>query len=1120
MEKQMISINRKKTIISLLYVFFFLSGMTGLMYEIIWIRKLSVIFGHTVFAMSSILSAFMGGLALGSYLAGKFADKMHTNENYKGIFSFLSHKSFSPYMKMYGILQLIIGVYGLTTPFFADLLRGLYVSIMSQFSLGLYPISIITFLLAMIVFLIPTVCMGATLPIILKFVINTYGEILTKTARMYSINTFGAVIGSFLAGFILFPAIGLYSTLLISSGISLLIGVTTIVVDRFFFKSPNQEQSELDQNDLNMEPVENAPENQMIETQEKIQKADETSNWIYPLVLIVLFLSGFTSMMYQVSWSRAISLSIGSSVYSYSTILTTFLLGIAIGSIILSNPRWFNQNRINILTLANIELYIGILGFLIIPFLGFLPYVFLRMFPFVESSYHTVIAGNFLICFLAIILPTTLIGMTFPLCIKIYTQKLERLGGSIGRVYASNAAGNILGSFMAGFVFIPLVGAEVTLKIAVALNLITASIIYIKTHASQRIRFVQILKFAVIILVFAGIFLVNFWEKSAMTMGVSVYARKYQNVKSLAEFNKQKDFLAKDIVFYKDGISCTVTVSKKNGEISLRVNGKTDASYSNSGIIPDMYTQWMLGFLPVVMHPSPSRVCVIGFGSGTTAAAASLFQDTEIIDSVEIEPVVMEAAKFFEEANMGVVHSPKFHSHIADGRNFILASREKYDVIISEPSNPWIAGIGNLFSKDFFRIAYDRLNEDGIFCQWIHTYTMEPEILQTVINTFYSEFPHGSIWCLPGSDIILIGTKKEYSLDYERLESVYYNNKKIHENMKKLGYDFPYQIAANFLTKADNARYFVIGSDFNTDDKPLLEFYAPLALYKNSNASGAINTLPLYEESNFDFFDNFDKKLLENPDFYHNLGLISQKVREIEGSNNFFKKALQLDDNHYKTHIALAINYLSMNNPIASKTHLDKAIKIEPHNSEAYNKLADLYTWMLSPEYALVYLREIQQKFPDNEQLSRKLIKLELQLNHPDNALKHSEHLMKLNPTDIDNNILFAESLIALDNYEEAEKIIKNLLDKTPENTKLLISLAEIKQKQNQLNEAGELLSYALRIDPNNVNTGLKLAEVYAWMNMYPEAIRVYRHVLSRDLFNPTARKGIYENFQKMNDEN
>ena len=260
----------------------------------------------------------------------------------------------------------------------------------------------------------------------------------------------------------------------------------------------------------------------------------------------------------------------------------------------------------------------------------------------------------------------------------------------------------------------------------------------------------------------------------------------------------------------------------------MRVNGKTDAS--NAG---DMHTQLMSGHLPMFIRPDAKRALVIGMGSGVTAGAVSL-HPVERIDVIEIEPAVVEAAAFFAKENREVLKNPKARVAIADGRNFLLASDGGYDVIISEPSNPWMRGIGNLFSLDFYELTAQRLAPKGIVCQWIHAYGLFPEDLKMVVKTFRSVFPHTTIWNTTRGDLLLIGSKDPWALDHANLQAKYGSIPGLREDMTRLGLHSPLAILADFVLVEEDAAQYGQHALVNTDDLPFLEFSAPDSLYADT----------------------------------------------------------------------------------------------------------------------------------------------------------------------------------------------------------------------------------------------------------------------------------------------
>ncbi|MCD4785802.1 MAG: fused MFS/spermidine synthase [Candidatus Eremiobacteraeota bacterium] len=1101
----------KKYFLIFLYVFFFLSGMTGLIYQILWTKMLSLTFGHTVFAISSILSAFMGGLALGSYLIGRFVDRLSPGSKGGGfIGKLLNAGSYSPYVRIYGILQLLIGLYILLTPSLINIVNKIYIGIMQNYSLGLYPLSLITFFLSILVFIFPTVCMGATLPVICKFVIKSYREIMSTTARLYSVNTFGAVLGTFLAGFVLFPVLGLQASLMVGVVINIGIGVIVILSDFLASKSSQKNEDEAQMIE-EKSPGEESDDNKKKDDDSPALSDSEVikAKSLYKLVLIVYFISGFTGMVYEVGWSRALALSIGSSTYSFTIILTTFLFGIALGSYLFSNSKWFNPEKVTLLSLGDVELGIGLLGFLILPTLGFLPFVFLKMFPVVSGSYTTILAGNFILSFIVILLPTLLFGITFPMVVRIYTANLKSLGKSIGNVYASNTLGGILGSFLAGFMFIPIFGAEITLKIAIFLNLAAALIVYIFSGEKRKLS-ASITRYGMIVVLIILVFSLKIWKHSAMSLGVAVYAKNLSYVKSWQDYKDELNRQKRHIVFYKDGISSTVTVLKVKEQITLRVNGKADASW-NKNVQGDISTQWLLGFLPNALHPDPKRVCVIGFGSGMTVDSVNNFKEPELIDCVEIEPAVMDASPHFNEANHEVQKSPRVKIHIADGRNFIEASKQKYDVIISEPSNPWIAGIGNLFSLDFYKVCRERLEEDGIYAQWFHSYSMSREDTQMVFKTFFKAFPYGSVWFTGSGDFLLIGKKKPSPVDYERIKMLFEKNEKIKDGLKLLGLSKPYQILAYRITSAKQARVFSLGANLNTDDHPLLEFNAPRNLYTISNHMAMLRTMLQYRTPIDENVVNLDKDLMETGEFYKQVGVVYKKYHFFKVAREFFKKTATFPEYRYYGMFNVAVSDYAEKKYIKALDTLQQVVGLFPNRESGYTFAIQVLEDKGVYDRAFQYAQAGLERLPGNIEILKKAADLAVRLKKYPLAKEYTEKLLLKEKDNAEYNLNMGKILLAGKEPGKAELFVAKSLKKKPGYKSALFEMGKIKMEQGQYKVAEKILISTINADKNWVDPNILLARCYEKLGKKDLAIKQLKLIIAGiDAENKPAREYLF----------
>jgi spermidine synthase len=595
-----------------------------------------------------------------------------------------------------------------------------------------------------------------------------------------------------------------------------------------------------------------------------------------------------------------------------------------------------------------------------------------------------------------------------------------------------------------------------------------------------------------------------------MALGAAVYTPMLNNITNIKTFNNCLESAGKDIVFYKDGITSTVTVHKNKDKdgIFLRVNGKTDASYYSKPN-GDMRTQWLLGFLPVSIHQNPERVCVIGFGSGITAGAVNQSSKVKTIDTVEIEPAVMDAEKFFTEGNFNVTRSPKFKLHIADGRNFILASKDKYDVIISEPSNPWIAGIGNLFSKNLYQIAYDKLNEDGIYCQWLQLYSTNPETLQMIINTFYSVFPYGSIWMSDCTDIMLIGSKKEIPIDNKLLESSFNQNEKIKRYMTDIGFTQPYQLAAHHVLDSNGIRAYIQGGKLNTDDLPLLEFEAPMHLYLLNNTKELVSILFRFHDNSLNNFINIDSTTMNKVDFYEDLSRSAVSLGINTQAIEFLNKAIEKDPRNYKSILALAKLQKDNGDLLKSSFTLQDAINIEPTKTEAYLRLIELYNETGRLDKCKEIIEKAIKNAPQESVLIENKLVLDIYLKNYQEALLINTKLLKHEPENTRYLNYMGKIYFEMGKYKEASQWYEKTLKKDSFNFKALTGMGDICKNKEQWIEAVKFYEKAKEVKPDDENISLKLAYAYEKAEMAKNAESIYRELIFKDYYNPKARSGL-----------
>jgi spermidine synthase len=742
---------------------FFLSGLTGLVYEILWTRRLSLTFGHSLLAVSTVVTAYMGGLAAGSWFGGRWGDRRLGQG-----------ASSSHFLKAYGRLELAIGAWGLLSLPLLGGVEKVYFWLASQGWQGL-PLHLTVFCLSLVALLPPTTAMGATLPLLSCLFHQAPDSLGVKLSRLYASNTWGAVVGAGLAGFVWLPTLGLAYSVLLAALLNLTIGL--VAVTRPSLPPPPA-----------VGPAEGNP----------CPAGRSRLAWIFAL-------SGFASMLMQLAWTRGLSLFLGSSVYAFSAILLAFLGGIAAGSGIYS--AWMRRRQPSLVQLGWLYLAVGATTALSIPLMSLLPEAFVRSFAWVQHSFPALLALDVVLCGLVVLLPTLLLGLLFPLVTHLYHQQSGTLGGSVGTIYGANTLGCILGSFLGGFFAMPQLGVQVTLQVAASLCLLASF-----TMSKGSVR-------ALTLLVLLGCWSLPAWDTGLASAGVAISVAR-EGAKTAAYYPPP--------AYYKDGISCTVALTINGpGDISLRINGKPDASLTLS----DRLTQTSLGLIPLLYQPDPRRVAVIGLGGGVTVTAVAGSPRVDQVDCAELEPAVIECQRFWAPFNQRILENPKVRVRVADGRTFILSSSQPFDAIISEPSNPWIAGIGNLYTLDFYQACRARLNPGGCFVQWCNLYALSAEDLNLVVRTFYQAFPHGDLWTT-GGDLVLVGCNQPTTCSPQALREYAQQNPWLPNELLELGYAQPEELVSQFLCSREQALQQLPPGPLNRDDLPRLEYSAPLSLYR------------------------------------------------------------------------------------------------------------------------------------------------------------------------------------------------------------------------------------------------------------------------------------------------
>jgi spermidine synthase len=752
---------------ALVFVLFFLSGAAGLVYQVVWSRLLNQVFGVSAHAVTAVLAAFLGGLALGGWALGRVADRVRDP------------------LRLYGFLELGIGATALAGTW---VVRS-FVPLNAWFATRLAPDSIgllcIRALLASAVVLPPTFLMGGTLPAITRAFVDRIGSLGRELPLLYALNTSGAVAGSLAAGFVLIRAIGVHPTLGVAVAANLAVGALALRLAAVGGERGGE-----------TEPVVAAP---ISEEPEPAPRAEGSGLWL----LTAMALSGVASLALEVIWTRVLVLVVGTSTYAFVTMLATFLVGIALGSFLaraladrIRDPRrvfgWV-QLGIAASTLASIPLSAALVAST------------QEWFDGMELRWGALLAGRFGASFLVMIVPTTLIGMTFPLAGRMWARRLGALGGQLGQVYGANTLGNIVGALAGGFLVLPRFGLQRGIALLAILNLACAGWALLPVREGRR-RLTLALRAAPLSLgLLACAVLVAVWQPRP--------------------FASSAEREADTVLYYREGLVSTVKVIRRadDGRQLLMLVDGVVIGQSSAGVDRK---QQVLAHFPFLLQPGrpPASILTIGLGTGILTGEVVRHAGVERVEVVELEPAVIEGARAFEGWNDGALSSPLVRVMNDDGVNFLRRSQERYDAVISDgKSRSGHAGNALFYSEDYYRSARRHLAAGGLMIQWVPL-DVPGEDFRTIVRTFAGVFPYVYMWLGPES-CFLVGRKQPLILDREHMQRVL--DEPATASLRRHGWRTAEDVASLLVADGASLRdWLAREGTVNSLERPVLEFYA------------------------------------------------------------------------------------------------------------------------------------------------------------------------------------------------------------------------------------------------------------------------------------------------------
>ena len=747
---------------------------------------LGLVFGATTLAVSTVLAAFMGGLALGSALAGRLAPRI------------------TKPVAAYGWMEMAVAVYALLVPLLFRGVDNLYALVWQQLQPGFFTFTLVRFALSCLLLLIPTTLMGATLPVLSAALLQAAGHDSNSVTRLYACNLVGAILGTVVAGFVLLPALGVRTTITIAAAVNIAIGLLALLIQRHIQRQPSP-------------PVDTSG---LIE---RSAEADHSHFWF-----LAALASGFVTISTQVSWTRVLTMIIGSSTYAFSIVVALFLIGLAGGAWLVGRKDRTAKLRptifiVEVITAASLLLSLFVLNWI--------PALLIALgFRLKIASWAGLLGLQVLSATLLILVPALLMGMVMPL-VLVWASNQPHAVNRIGRSYAVNTIGAIAGAFATGFVLIPKTSIRFTLLLAAVFCLFVAAFAYQPGLRGFEPALKKALALATALVLAIALFIVG-PPMNLADLSIGAYDSLVRVLAQTREgANEGGQTAGPDIhqlLMYREGPTATVSVRRDGDTVSMGINGRTNASDS----IYDMPTQVMLGQLPMLIAPQPRNALVIGFATGVTVGAM-LQSPIESVTCVELEPATIEGSQFFNHVNNRPLDDPRTKLIVDDARTYLRVAADRYDVIVSEPSHPWVPGVANLFTQEFFELGRQRLSEQGIFVQWVQIYQLSTESLRSVLATYQKVFPHVLVFRVggvnKGKDLLLVGSNKP--VNFDRLEERLMD-RRVGDELARINLQSEADVKSWFVCDEARLGPAVAGARINTDDNMHIETTVPREAFR------------------------------------------------------------------------------------------------------------------------------------------------------------------------------------------------------------------------------------------------------------------------------------------------
>ena len=994
-----------------------MSGGAALIYEVSWARLFTLHLGSLVPALSALLAAYLGGMAAGAWAAGRWV--RHAARPLRWFAALEAGTALTALLVAPGL--------DLLQPVFRAFYRGHLSDPGTSFILPAAAAAALLVLPAAFL-------MGCTLPVLVAGLGGTSSTAGRDAGRLYAANTLGAVAGVLVAGLWLLPAQGIHGTLAVAASTNLAAGILALLLDR---KRSRQKRA-------------------------AGVGVGARRAWPIPLGLM---LAGTASMVAQIGWTRALSLLLGSSTYAFTVILGSFLAGLGLGGAF--GARRARHSAAPATALVLVESAAGGACLLALMVLARLPLWLVPPMARLGAEMQPVLAVQAAAAGLVAFLPTFFLGAAFPLAVQVQAAAGRSPERAAGDAHAASSLGVVAGALLVPLL-LPALGLHGML-LAGAVSLPVAGAV-MGIAASTRRHAALLGGMGAAVMVTAAGLLLPGWNAELLTSGPFLYAPQYLAGSRREGIDLRETVLRRgELLLFREGAAATVTVRRVPGDVlSLQINGKTDASTGG-----DMVTQLLAGHLPALLSPAESMdALVIGLASGVSLGAIERYP-FRTIDCVELIPEVEEAAELFATASGHALTDGRLRLILGDGRTHLLHSGQRYDVIASQPTNPWVSGTAALYTRETFQAAWNSLTDGGVFVQWIQGYALMPEDLRSVVATFLDVFPGATLWeeSPVGGDYFLAGHRGDTvgTIDLGRIEELL-RRPAVAADLARAGIGNATDLLAHFVAGPRELGAYSVGAPLQRDDRLALEFSAPRALYRRT-LSDQVRALRPYRRS--------PAPLLRGgaPEGAAALrtGLRQARAAARREERILLSIPQGLEAIQGDPELTLGLELLRAGLRTAAEPHLRRAVVADPARSEARALLGALHAGAGRAREARMELREAVRLRPDDLSSTALLARLELEAGNPEEAGRLLDSALARSPSDADLLSLAGAAALVSGDPQGATAHLERAVVLDPELVEAWSNLGVARRRDD--NPAGALQAYrrALEIEPENIDARYNL---------------------------------------------